>query len=61
MNEIITFLQSSPWFTVVTAVVALASAVAAVTPTPKEGTLLAKAYKLIDFLALNIGKAKQKG
>jgi hypothetical protein len=60
MNTIIPLLQSSPWFTIVTAVVTLASAVAAATPTPKSGTVLSKVYKVIDFLALNIGKAKQK-
>jgi hypothetical protein len=42
------------------AVVMLASAIAASTPTPKEGTWQAVVYKIIDFLAINIGKAKQK-
>lgn len=60
MNTIIPILQSSPWFTVATAVVTLASAIAAATPTPKAGTPLSKVYKVIDFLALNVGKAKQK-
>ena len=53
-------LQGNPYFAIATAVVTLASAVAAVTPTPKKGTVLAKAYSVIDFLALNIFKAKQK-
>jgi hypothetical protein len=44
----------------VTAVIAAASAIAAVTPTPKDDGWAAKAYKLIDWLALNIGKAKDK-
>ena len=61
MDILITFLQSATWFPIVTAAIALASAVAAVTPTPKEGTFLAKLYKVIDFLALNVGKAKSKG
>lgn len=60
MNDIISILQLSPWFTVITAVVTLASAVAAITPTPKTGTKLAQAYKVIDFLALNILRAKDK-
>lgn len=59
--EIILFLQKYPWFTMVSAVVTCASAIAAATPTPKEGTLLAKAYSLIDLFALNIGKAKDSG
>tara|TARA_R110002074_G_scaffold327532_2_gene497986 strand:+ start:131 stop:271 length:141 start_codon:yes stop_codon:yes gene_type:complete len=44
----------------VTAIIAIASLVAAVTPTPQGDEFLAKLYKAIDFLALNIGKAKDK-
>jgi len=47
-------------FGVVTAVIAAASAIAALTPTPKDDTLIGKAYKIIDWLALNIFKAKDK-
>lgn len=61
IEPIITILQASPYFTVLTAAIALASAIAALTPTPKAGTKLAAAYKILDFLALNIGKAKDKG
>ena len=43
-----------------TAAVALASAVAALTPTPTDDLWVAKAYKLLDVIALNIGKAKQQ-
>jgi hypothetical protein len=60
MDTIIQTLLSNPWFNVVTAIVALASAIAAATPTPKEGSIVAKAYKVVDFLAVNIWKAKQK-
>ncbi len=60
MDIILQFIQQQPWFGVLTSVVALASAVAAITPTPKEGSTLSKVYKLIDFLAINIGKAKDK-
>jgi hypothetical protein len=60
MEAIIELLQSHPLFTVITAVVTLASAIAAVTPTPKPGTFLAKVYAVIDFLAINFGKAKQR-
>jgi len=41
--------------------VTFASALAAIIPTPKEGTGLAKIYKVIDFLALNILHAKETG
>lgn len=61
MNELIQYVISNPYVNIITAVVALFSAVAAVTPTPKEGTVWAKLYKLIDMLAINIGKAKDKG
>lgn len=44
----------------VTAVIAAASAVAALTPTPKDDAIIAKLYKVIDVLALNVGKAKDK-
>ncbi len=44
----------------VTAIIAIASLVAAVTPTPRGDKFLSKLYKVIDFLALNIGKAKDK-
>ena len=44
----------------ITAIIAIASLVAAITPTPKGDKFLAQLYKIIDFLALNIGKAKDK-
>lgn len=61
MEIILNILKDYPWFAIVSAVVTLASAIAALTPTPKAGTLLAKAYFFIDLLALNIGKAKDTG
>lgn len=48
-------------FAVVTTIIAAASAIAALTPTPKDDTLIGKAYKIIDWLALNIINAKSKG
>lgn len=51
----------------ITATVAAASAVAALTPTPKDDFAIGKlkgflriAYKIMDVLALNVGKAKDK-
>ena len=61
MEQLIQTLQSQQWFTILAAVVTLASAIAAATPTPAPGTFLAKLYTLIDLAALNIGKAKDKG
>lgn len=60
MDIIISLIENNPWFGVVTAAIALASAIAAATPTPKKGSIWAKVYSIIDWAALNIGKAKQK-
>ena len=43
----------------VTTIVTIASISAASTSTPKDDELIAKLYKFIDLLAINIGKAKQ--
>jgi hypothetical protein len=45
---------------ILTGVVALASAIAALTPTPKDDGWVKKIYKVVDLLALNVGKAKDK-
>ncbi len=45
---------------VVTAVIAAASAIAALTPTPKDDGLLKKVSKIVDLLALNVFRAKDK-
>lgn len=52
----------------VTSSIAAASAIAALTPTPKDDQFVdgakrwvSKAYRIIDLLALNVGKAKQTG
>lgn len=36
------------------------SAIAALTPTPKDDGWAAMLYKAVDWLALNVGKAKDK-
>ncbi len=62
MKEIITYLVSNvdSIFAALTAIVAAASAIAALTPTPTDDSFVAKAYKIVDWLALNVGKAKDK-
>ncbi len=45
--------------TVLLALHALASAITALTPTPKDDVFVAKAYKIIEKIALVVGKAKQ--
>lgn len=61
MNTLLEFVAGPSALSILTAVIALASAIAAATPTPAPGTFLAKLYAIIDFAALNIGKAKDKG
>jgi len=58
MDMILEFISDKPWFGLVAAVIAAAAAFCAATPTPKEGTWVSKVYKAVEFLALNIGKAK---
>ena len=45
---------------VVTGIVTISSLIAASTPTPKDDQMLGKVYKLIDWCAINVGKAKEK-
>jgi hypothetical protein len=47
------------FITWITIIVTVASLIAASTPTPKDDVWIGKLYKIIDLLALNIGKAKQ--
>jgi hypothetical protein len=47
------------WIGIITGVVCLASIVCALTPTPKDDAMISKLYKIVELLALNIGKAKQ--
>ena len=44
---------------IVTGVVCAASIICSLTPTPKDDAMIAKLYKIIEVMALNIGKAKQ--
>ena len=62
MSEIIKYIVSNVEgiLLVLSSVVAAASAIAALTPTPKDDGIASKAYKIIDWLALNVGKAKDK-
>lgn len=42
-------------------IITAASMICAITPTPKDDALVGKAYKLLELLAINIGKAKMPG
>jgi|TARA_Y100000114_G_C11736372_1_gene316407 hypothetical protein len=54
LEYVIRWIQVIPWL------VMFASLVAALTPTPKDDTLVKKVYMVIDWIALNVGKAKDK-
>ena len=46
------------YFNIITSVISLASLIAALTETKKDDNMVGKAQKLLDLVALNIGKAK---
>ena len=54
VQAIIAWVQVIPWL------VMGASLIAALTPTPIDDGLVKKAYKVLDWVALNVGKAKDK-
>lgn len=60
-DMILTFLEGQDWWVWVAGAIAAASAFTAVTPTPEEGSRAAKIYAVIDFLALNVLRAKDTG
>jgi hypothetical protein len=47
------------WLQALSTIVAAASAVTALTPTPDDDKVVGKIYRVLDFLALNIGHAKE--
>jgi hypothetical protein len=54
LDTILKIVGVVPW------IVSICSMLAAMTPTPVDDNLIGKAYKIIDWFALNIGKAKDK-
>ncbi len=48
------------WLTVIPWLVMGCSLIAALTPTPVDDGIVKKMYKVLDWFALNIGKAKDK-
>lgn len=47
------------WLGIITGIVCGASIICALTPTPKDDAMIGRLYKVLELLALNIGKAKQ--
>ena len=62
MTDIINWVSShlGEIIAILTGAVTVASAIAALTPTPKDDNVVGKVYKVVDWLALNGGKAKHK-
>jgi hypothetical protein len=54
LQWVIGWIQVIPWL------VMFASIIAAVTPTPADDKLVGKLYKVLDWFAINVGKAKDK-
>ena len=52
--------QINKYIEVALAIHAAASAIVALTPTPKDDRIIGKLYKIIETLALVIGRAKQR-
>ena len=50
----------SAWIAVIPTIVLVASFIAAVTPTPIDDGWMKKVYKVLDWCALNVGRAKDK-
>ena len=48
------------WIMVIPYLVMAASLIAALTPTPKDDGWVKKIYTVLDWVALNVGKAKDK-
>ena len=61
MKEIISYLVSNAdnLLAVATTIVAAASAISALTPTPKDDAVASKAYKVLEQFAFLNNKAKQ--
>ena len=47
--------------TTVTSIVTITSLIVAGTKTPDPDSILGKVYKVLEFLSLNVGKAKESG
>ena len=45
---------------IIMAIISVSSIIAAITPTPKDDVWIGKLYNLVDMMALNVWKAKQK-
>lgn len=64
MDLLVNFLNDflgNAWVMYATAIVTVFSAIVSLTPTPAEGSRWATVYKVFDWLALTVGRAKETG
>ena len=54
LDLILKLISLAPW------IISGASLICALTPTPKDDQILGKICKMIDWCAINVGKAKDK-
>ncbi len=59
-DMILSFLEGQDWWVWVAAAISAASAFTAATPTPDADSKFAKVYAVIDWVALNVLRAKDK-
>lgn len=65
MEKIVEFATSvgaavPDWIAAIMLVMVGAKAIVALTPTPRDDEIVGKVYKVIEYLALNFGRAKDK-
>lgn len=53
-------MNAGVYLDIATKIIAAAAAVAAITPTPKDDSILAKARAVVDFIGFNFGFAKNR-
>ena len=53
LDTLLTIIQLVPW------IISGASLICALTPTPRDDQIIGKIYKLIDWCAINVGRAKE--
>ena len=62
LQAIVAFFDGIPaWLNAIMAVISAASAVTALTPTPRDDQFLGRIYRFLQILALNVKLVKSRG
>lgn len=60
LNGAAEFFAAFPaWLNALLSLVAAASAITALTPTPRDDNIVGRIYRVLEWLALNVGRAKE--